>query len=707
MRRGGTILLVAASILGIFLAFFPVQNVTGWQMPLWAFQPQSSFLATVQTINDVTGDGHEDIFVATQAQTRISSAGVVNIPSELIFLNGKTGKLYRSLNLGDTGIDSSVFVNGHVILSRGNGLEIYNSLLQRTYSRTFNGTPRLITVLNQSHVFFAVERNITLFNLEKTEYLWTLTASGKITDILVMSKGVVFTYPNYLVMRGFDGSPITGTYVPRPEYDPAPLYTESLHKLDDNRFLYFEDVWVVFGQSPYPSIIMWETSETTFSRKWTIEVGGGAANKPFAIPDVDGDKVNDFICSNKDDRNISVFSGQTGQLIYSPGPSVYYIDAATRINDIDKDGIDEVALASYSSTALCIYSFKQTSAKAYYVQWDLYDSLVAIEDVDGDGLLDFVAASAGGRLDAYRGFVSELSPDKTPPTVSILSPQNTTYAKKDISLIFTSSEPAHSISLQLDKNGNTTISGNRTLVDLVDGRHTLVIYIEDASGNVGKSNILSFTIDSTPPQIQIYSPENTTYSTSDIPLDFVTNEEPSWIAYSLGNRSNITINGNTTLVDIPDGKQSITLYARDLAGNDEASNTIHFTVDTTPPNIELYSPRNETYATNSVPLNYSVNEPTSWIGYSIDGTENITLTGNKTLDGLSEGPHRLLFYAKDPAGNINTSDTYFTISIDETKLGPSTEPQPTSLEWVLIIALIIIAGTSTLAIYRRSRHRNR
>jgi hypothetical protein len=70
---------------------------------------------------------------------------------------------------------------------------------------------------------------------------------------------------------------------------------------------------------------------------------------------------------------------------------------------------------------------------------------------------------------------------------------------------------------------------------------------------------------------------------------------------------------------------------------------------------------NKTYNQLDLPLDFSLNEPTSWIGYSLDDEANITLTGNTTLT-LKEGLHSLVLYANDTAGNMGSSKTiYFTI----------------------------------------------
>ncbi len=85
----------------------------------------------------------------------------------------------------------------------------------------------------------------------------------------------------------------------------------------------------------------------------------------------------------------------------------------------------------------------------------------------------------------------------------------------------------------------------------------------------------------------------------------------------------------------------------------------------TPPTITIFSPINgTTYNTSSVNLNYTVNEATVWRGYSLDGAENVTLTGNTTLTGLINGVHNLTVYANDTLGNMgNSTVVWFTVNL--------------------------------------------
>ena len=81
-----------------------------------------------------------------------------------------------------------------------------------------------------------------------------------------------------------------------------------------------------------------------------------------------------------------------------------------------------------------------------------------------------------------------------------------------------------------------------------------------------------------------------------------------------------------------------------------------------PPIITIFSPENTIYTTSLVPLTFTVNEATSWIGYSLDNQANVTITGNTTLTGLALGPHSIVLYANDTSGNMGSSQiVYFTV----------------------------------------------
>jgi hypothetical protein len=170
----------------------------------------------------------------------------------------------------------------------------------------------------------------------------------------------------------------------------------------------------------------------------------------------------------------------------------------------------------------------------------------------------------------------------TPPEVSILSPLNQTYYNSSVDLVFSQDKPVNWTSYSLDGKLNVTVTGNTTLTGLIDGSHSLVIYANDTLGNMGASQIVTFTI-ATPPKISILSPLNQTYTESNVPLIFTLDKPVNCTCYSLDGLDNITIAGNTTLGELPNGYHNLTVYATGQFGNSGASETIHFNVDVLEP----------------------------------------------------------------------------------------------------------------------------
>ncbi|MFW6117077.1 MAG: right-handed parallel beta-helix repeat-containing protein [Thermoproteota archaeon] len=65
-------------------------------------------------------------------------------------------------------------------------------------------------------------------------------------------------------------------------------------------------------------------------------------------------------------------------------------------------------------------------------------------------------------------------------------------------------------------------------------------------------------------------------------------------------------------------------------------------LDIEPPAPLIISPTNQTYHTNYISLNFTVDELVSWAGYSLDDQENVTVTGSSTLLEMPEGSHKLV-----------------------------------------------------------------
>jgi len=119
--------------------------------------------------------------------------------------------------------------------------------------------------------------------------------------------------------------------------------------------------------------------------------------------------------------------------------------------------------------------------------------------------------------------------------------------------------------------------------------------------------------------------------------------------------------------------------------------------DVAPPHISVSSPENKTYNDGNVTLTYSTSEPASKISYSLDGQDEVTISGNITLSGLSNGEHKVTVYAWDTLGNLGISETVaFTVA----------EPEGFP---IVPVAAVSTASIGTLAagllLYHRKRRR--
>jgi hypothetical protein len=112
--------------------------------------------------------------------------------------------------------------------------------------------------------------------------------------------------------------------------------------------------------------------------------------------------------------------------------------------------------------------------------------------------------------------------------------------------------------------------------------------------------------------------------------------------------------------------------------------TVYFNVDATAPAIHISTPNGEAFNSTCLQLEFSANEPVSWLGYSLDRDEvyflynlfeecpqpayhsplpfSYRIRENTVLAGLAAGSHNLILYANDSFGNSGQSETFnFTI----------------------------------------------
>lgn len=120
--------------------------------------------------------------------------------------------------------------------------------------------------------------------------------------------------------------------------------------------------------------------------------------------------------------------------------------------------------------------------------------------------------------------------------------------------------------------------------------------------------------------------------------------------------------------------------------------------DTVPPRITILSPENKVYDNSSVSLVFSVCESASSMSYSLDGQDNVTVTGNTTLSELPNGSHNLTVYVTDRSGNTGASET-ISFSVEVPEAFPAVPVAVAS------VATVAVVGVGLLVYFRRRNHR--
>jgi hypothetical protein len=262
--------------------------------------------------------------------------------------------------------------------------------------------------------------------------------------------------------------------------------------------------------------------------------------------------------------------------------------------------------------------------------------------------------------------------DVTPPTIDIISPQNTTYANNIIDLIFTISEPTSWIGYSLDGQANVTITGNTILIGLTEGSHNIVVYANDTSGNMGFSNKVYFTIDTIPPTTSI-SLSGTLglngWYVSNVTVTLTATDEVSGVAitaYSFDGTTWMTYTGPFK-IDF-EGLTTIYYNSTDNAGNVEETKMTTVKIDKTNPTITIDltgTLGNDGWYLSDVTVTLGASDHISdilGIEYSFDNSNWTPYETPFTIQ--SEGTTTVYVKAKDNAGNVENGS--FSVKIDKT-----------------------------------------
>lgn len=253
--------------------------------------------------------------------------------------------------------------------------------------------------------------------------------------------------------------------------------------------------------------------------------------------------------------------------------------------------------------------------------------------------------------------------DTLAPTISIISPLNTTYNTELLAMNYSVSDPdLFNITLKEDGSVVATYASG-TIRSFTNGTHTFTVIGLDSLGNKASLTV-SFSINLI--SVTFISPVNNSILNS-VTVNY------SGFGYNsvkmfIDNVQNTTsiYNPGFTLTGLADGLHNITIEVSNTTLNLVVVKSLYFTLDTTNPSITISSPINNTwFSSSAVVLAYSV---TDLHLKSVIIYQNGLPNGSTILSGaqltLTNGLNNITIYAMDQAGNIQIVSLF--ISIDTT-----------------------------------------
>ncbi|WP_457554470.1 Ig-like domain-containing protein, partial [Candidatus Pyrohabitans sp.] len=298
----------------------------------------------------------------------------------------------------------------------------------------------------------------------------------------------------------------------------------------------------------------------------------------------------------------------------------------------------------------------------------------------------YISNETSVNLNRSMNVILSMERDTYPPEVGIHYPANTTYSTSNVAINISAADPSgvSTVIAEIDGTANVTLTPSGGYYTgatpaLSDGQHSLRVYASDSYGNLNSSEVIYFSVDTTPPAVTFVAPtpaNNTLQNYSYVYVNITATEALSkaWVEVWTGALTqNYSLNGSAknwygNLTNLQDGVYHFRVWANDTAGNINKTEAIILRVDATPPVIAL-SIANGSYIEESKGVNITLtsNENLSGAWISISGAKNLVAnlsgSGRSWHSNLSlpQGGYSLVAHAVDAAGNENTALVSFYV----------------------------------------------
>jgi hypothetical protein len=309
------------------------------------------------------------------------------------------------------------------------------------------------------------------------------------------------------------------------------------------------------------------------------------------------------------------------------------------------------------------------------VNWTIVSNQFTIL-TDGDHTVDVMAFdNATNNATATVSFIT----DVLPPEMTINAPANGSWFNvRDVTVEWNVTDDEGGVAyiwIMIDGGDFINVTGNTSqeFTGLADGMHTVTLRAADTAANVGEVSV-EFGVDTVPPAVNILNPDNGAFlDSADVTVSWNGVDSGSGIDHyevSIDDGAFVSVEMNTShqFVGLAEGIHTVVVKALDVAGNN-GTDTVTFTVDLTPPVVEIISPAdNAKFADKNVTVMWNATDALSGLAYiqvRIDGGD-WTLVGtdlSHSFVNLADGNHVVDVRGVDNAGNLFVATVHFMTDV--------------------------------------------
>jgi streptogramin lyase len=247
--------------------------------------------------------------------------------------------------------------------------------------------------------------------------------------------------------------------------------------------------------------------------------------------------------------------------------------------------------------------------------------------------------------------------DKNGPDVTIISAPASVSGSSSATFTFQANEPNSTYECKLDGGSYSACSGTKTYNGVAEGSHSFSVRATDELSNVGNPTVYPWTVDVTPPTVNITSSPAVLTASTSAQFAFTASEPGAVFSCALDSASPAGCTSPKAMT-VSATAHTFHVTAMDLAGNVGPTASYSWTVDNTPPAVTITSGPNALVASTTATFKFTSSDTSATFTCKLDGLDYAGCASPKTYSGVAGGAHSFLVRGTDSLGNVGTPATW-------------------------------------------------